>query len=86
MFNTPAQIVPVFQQLLDAWSGGMLSALVPDHAACAVYSAEWQTAALVRALEGKPAAESFVPHAVEIPPSLCGDIGAAAGVHNGRQA
>ena len=84
--NTPAQIVPVFRQLLDAWSGGMLSALVPDHAACAVYSAEWQTAALVRALEGKPAAESFVPHAVEIPPSLCGDIGAAAGVHNGRQA
>jgi glycosyltransferase involved in cell wall biosynthesis len=83
---TPAQIVAVFRQLLDAWSGGTLSALVPDRAACAVYSAEWQTAALVRALEGKPAAEPFVPHAVEIPPSLCEDIGAAAGAHDSRQA
>lgn len=72
------QIVAVFRQLLDAWSGGTLSALVPDRASCQAYSAEQQTAALVCALEGKPAAEPFVPHSVEIPPSLRGDIGAAA--------
>jgi hypothetical protein len=72
------EIVAVFQQLLDAWSEGKLSSLVPDRAACQAYSAEWQTAALVRALAGKPAAEPFVPNSVEIPPSLRGDIGDAA--------
>ncbi len=82
--DSPAQIVAVFRQLLDAWSGGTLAALVPNRAACQAYSAEQQTAALVRALEGKPAAEPFVPHSVEIPPSLRGDIGAAAWANAGR--
>jgi hypothetical protein len=39
------------------------------------YSALRQTAALVRALEGIPAAAPFVPGGVEIPPSLRKDIG-----------
>jgi len=83
--DAPAQIVAVFQQLLDAWSGGTLSALIPNRAACQAYSAEQQTAALVCALEGKPAAEPFVPHSVEIPPSLRGDIGTAAWANACRQ-
>jgi hypothetical protein len=83
--DSPAEIVAVFQQLLDAWSGGTLSSLVPDRAACKAYSAERQTAALVCALEGKPAAEPFVPHSVEIPPSLREDIGAAAWANACRQ-
>jgi hypothetical protein len=83
--DSPAEIVAVFQQLLDAWSGGTLSSLVPDRAACKAYSAERQTAALVCALEGKPAAEPFVPHSVEIPPSLREDIGAAAWAKACRQ-
>jgi hypothetical protein len=76
--DSPAEIVAVFQQLLDAWSGGTLPSLVPDRAACQAYSAERQTAALVCALEGKPAAEPFVPNSVEVPPSLWGDIADAA--------
>lgn len=83
--DAPAEIVAVFRELLDAWSGGTLSALVPDATACKAYSAERQTAALVCALEGKAAAEPFVPHAVEVPPSLSGDIGDTAWVHACRQ-
>jgi hypothetical protein len=83
--NAPSEIAAVFRQLLDAWSGGTLSSLIPNRAACQVYSAEWQTAALVCALKGKPAAEPFVPHSVEVPPSLRGDIGDTAWVNNCRQ-
>ena len=69
-----AEIITVFRQILDAWSTGTLSSLVPDRVACAAYSVEPQTAALVRALEGAPAIEPFVPGVVEIPPSLRGEI------------
>jgi glycosyltransferase involved in cell wall biosynthesis len=68
-------IVVVLRQLLDAWETGMLTSLVPNRAACEVYSAQRQTAALVRALEGTPAVEPFVPGVVEIPPSLQSEIG-----------
>jgi len=83
--DSPSEIVAVFCQLLDAWAEGTLSSLVPDRAACQAYSAEWQTAALVCALAGKPAAEPFVPNSVEIPPSLWGDIKDAAWAKAGRQ-
>ena len=71
----PAGIVAVLRQILEAWEAGMLASLVPDRAACEVYSARRQTAALVRALEGAPPVEPFVPGLAEIPPSLQGDIG-----------
>jgi len=74
--DSTAEIVSVLQKLLVAWAAGTLSALIPERAACEIYSAERQTDALVRALEGAPAAEPFVPGSVEIPPSLLGDIGA----------
>lgn len=64
------QIVAVFRKILHAWSTGILSTLVPDRKACESFSAERQTAALINALEGKPAAQPFVPGSVGIPKSL----------------
>jgi hypothetical protein len=69
------QIITVFSQVLDAWFHGTLSGLVPDKKACGRYSAERQTAALVHALEDKPAAEPFTPGSVDIPKSLRNYIG-----------
>ena len=68
--DSPPEIVAALRRLLDAWSSRTLSSLLPDRGACEVYSAESQTAALVRVLEGKTAMEPFVPNSVEIPPSL----------------
>jgi glycosyltransferase involved in cell wall biosynthesis len=84
--DSPSEIIAVLRRLLDAWSAGALSSLVPDRTACEAYSAERQTAALVRALEGKPAAEPFVPGSVEIPPSLREEIGKGGWVSDGRPA
>jgi hypothetical protein len=64
------EIVAVIEKVLDAWSHDKLASLVPDRVACEHYSAERQSAALVRALEGRPAADAFVPESSEIPPSL----------------
>jgi len=83
--DAPSEIVAVFQQLLDAWSAGTLATFLPDRTACAVYSAEQQTAALVRALAREPAAEPFVPGSVEIPPSLRGEIGDGGWVSDHRR-
>ena len=55
---------------LSKWSAGTLSSLVPDRKACEAYSSEHQTATLVRALEGVPPEEPFIPGAQAIPPSL----------------
>jgi glycosyltransferase involved in cell wall biosynthesis len=68
--DAPPEIVAILRQLWDAWSEGNLRSFLPDRAKCELYSAERQTEALVRALEGAPAAVPFVPGAVEIPPSL----------------
>jgi glycosyltransferase involved in cell wall biosynthesis len=76
--NAPSEIAAVFRRLLDAWSEGTLAAFVPNRAACEAYSAESQTASLVRALEARSAADPFVPNLVGIPPSLRDDINAMA--------
>ena len=68
--NLPWDIAAVLKRIVDAWSTGMLSSLVPDRSACEAYSAERQTAALIRALEGLPAAEPFIPGRAKIPQSL----------------
>ncbi len=83
--DSPSEIVGVLRQLLDAWSAGTLASLVPDRATCEVYSADRQTAALVRALEGVPAAEPFVPGSVEIPPSLQREISDRGWVSDGHR-
>jgi hypothetical protein len=64
------EIAGVFTRLVDAWSAGDLAALLPDAAACETYSAERQTQALARALEGRPAMDAFQPGACPVPPSL----------------
>jgi len=70
--NSVQEIIAVLCHVLDSWSRGALSSLVPDRKACKAFSAEVQTAALVRALEGKPALHQWMPGAVDIPPSLNG--------------
>jgi hypothetical protein len=69
------EITAVLCTLLDHWSKGSLASLIPEAKACEEYSAEVQTAALVIALEGKPARDPFSPGKVEIPPSLRAHIG-----------
>lgn len=73
--DSPFEITTVFRQVLEAWQNGTLSSLVPVRKECEAYSAKEQTIALVRALEGVPPVEPFVPGSVEIPPSLQGIIG-----------
>lgn len=68
--DSVSEITKVLRLVLDNWSTGTLSSLVPDPKACEVYSSERQTATLVRALEGVPPEEPFIPGAQAIPPSL----------------
>ncbi len=68
--NSPSEIVALFRQVLEAWSSNTLSALIPEQKLCQCYSAEVQTVALIRALEGKPSLSPFVPGSVNIPSSL----------------
>jgi Glycosyl transferase 4-like domain len=65
-----SEVTAVLCHVLDKWSTGTLSSLVPDRKACEAYSSERQTATLVRALEGVPPEEPFIPGAQAIPPSL----------------
>jgi glycosyltransferase involved in cell wall biosynthesis len=73
--DTPTEIISVLRQLLETWEAGKLALFVPDRGACEAYSAQRQTAALTRALEGAQPSEPFVPGRVEIPPSLRSAIG-----------
>jgi glycosyltransferase involved in cell wall biosynthesis len=72
--NSVIEIVALFQKLLLAWNQGKLSSLIPNPKACHIYSGEYQTQALIRALEAAPASDPFVPGLVEIPPSLREEI------------
>ncbi|WP_342346550.1 glycosyltransferase [uncultured Nitrospira sp.] len=78
--DSPSEIATVFRQVLEAWREGTLSSFVPDRKSSETYSAKQQTLALVRALEGAPPVDPFVPGSVEIPLSLQGDIGKAGWV------
>jgi hypothetical protein len=73
--DLPDQIVDLIRHIYDLWSMGTLASLLPDRKSCGAYSSDRQTAALVRALEGVPAEEAFVPGTHDIPPSLRGTIG-----------
>jgi glycosyltransferase involved in cell wall biosynthesis len=72
--ESPFEIINVLRFLVEAWSQRRLSSLSPKRAACKAYSAERQAQDLVRALEGAPAQERFVPGSAEIPPSLRQEI------------
>lgn len=68
--DSPSEIGSILLKLCDAWSRGDLHSFLPDPVKCEFYSAERQTEALVRALNGTPATEPFVLGSAEIPPSL----------------
>jgi hypothetical protein len=68
--ESPQDIVALLRRVLEAWSTKSMSSLLPDPSACEVYSAERQTAALSRALEGVAMEQPFVPGSRELPPSL----------------
>jgi hypothetical protein len=72
--DSRSEIVTVLRRLLDGWSQGKLSSLLPKPSECQAYSAKRQTQDLVRALEGTAALEPFVPGTVEVPPSLREEI------------
>jgi len=73
--DSPHQIAQLIRHFMDQWSNRKLAALLPDRKACEAYSSEPQTAALVRALEGLPAEQAFVPGTHDIPSSLRDTIG-----------
>lgn len=75
--DSVADISAMLRQITEAWSKGTLSNLTPDRSACEAYSADRQTAALIRVLEGYSPTEAFVPGSVEIPASLRKEIGPA---------
>lgn len=84
--ESPSAMIGVLEALMEAWASSGLNALLPDRAACEAYSAEQQTAALARALEGAPAMQPFIPGAVEIPASLREDIDCGEWIRNDSQA
>ena len=79
-----SEIMDVFQLLVDTWEAGNLPSLLFDRSKCERYSAEQQTRALARALEGLPAMEPFVPGVCAIPTSLEKFIGPEGWVSRGR--
>ena len=80
------EIVAVLRFLRDAWLQERLPYLLPRASGCKNYSAEYQTDNLVRALEGKPACEPYIPGTVNLPPSLRFEIAQRAGEFNRRKA
>jgi glycosyltransferase involved in cell wall biosynthesis len=64
------EIAQILRNVMNHWSSGTLSSLVPDRKACEAYSSERQTTTLVCAFEGLPPEEPFVPGQQEIPLSL----------------
>jgi len=80
--DSATEIVALLKRLVDAWSNDRLHLLAPDAVACAAYSAPQQTGALVRALEGMPAVDPFLPGRVVIPPSLRRDLSCGAWINS----
>jgi glycosyltransferase involved in cell wall biosynthesis len=72
--NSIPAITAVLCDVFDNWSAGTLTSLIPDPKACEAYSSEEQTKALVRALEGVPSENPFIPGAQDIPPSLQAEL------------
>ncbi|GJL50493.1 MAG: glycosyl transferase family 1 [Nitrospirales bacterium] len=72
--DSPNEILRVIQQVFDSWEAGTLDALLPSGATCENYSAESQTLALIRALNGEMAETPFRSGTVSPPPSLAEDF------------
>ena len=66
-----SEIIAVLKRLVEAASSReALASLIPRPSACMEYSIERQIDALLRALEGKPASQEFVPGRARVPASL----------------
>jgi glycosyltransferase involved in cell wall biosynthesis len=72
--NSVPDITAILRHVVDNWSAGTLSSLLPDRKVCETYSSEHQTRALALALEGLPPEKPFIPGAQPIPPSLRAEI------------
>lgn len=77
-FDSPSEIVDLIQRVVDSWTSGTLSLLLPNREMCETYSAEQQVFTLIQALDGVPAVNPFVPGSVDAPPSLQEYIGNTA--------
>jgi len=78
--RSTAQIEAVLELTFARWQDGTLNALVPDRSSCERYSGRAQTAALARALEGRPSEAPFVPGVNEVAPSLRQEFAASGWV------
>src|SRR5688572_27652030 len=68
--NSRTDICSMLQRLVDGCSQGSPAGFLPDPRKCEVFSAERQTDALIRALEGRSPLQPFVPDSVDLPASL----------------
>ncbi len=73
--ESPQEIARLLRHVLTCWQDNRLATLLPNPEQCAVYEADHQTHALVRALEGRTPLTSFVPGSAEMPDSLKDKIG-----------
>ena len=68
--GSSSEIIDLFRTLVATWEAGNLPSLLPNRSECERYSAEQQTHALTRALEGLPALQPWVPGVCAVPPSI----------------
>ncbi|MEO6112313.1 MAG: hypothetical protein ABIQ24_10880, partial [Nitrospiraceae bacterium] len=72
--DAPAEVVSVFEKVLNAWSSRTLENLVPNRAACEAYSSSRQISALIAALDGTSPQNVLTAEAVISPPSLQSEL------------
>lgn len=72
--DNESEIAAVISRLVETWSDGAIAQMSPSRSACLAYSAERQTADLVRALEGRPSNDPFVAGVTPVPASLRDEI------------
>ena len=72
--DSPAEVVAVFERVIDAWSKKTLESLVPNRAACEVYSSSQQISALIAALDGAPPQKVLTVESATVPPSLQSEL------------
>jgi hypothetical protein len=73
--NSPAEVVTVFERVINAWSNRTLESLVPNRAACDVYSSSRQISALVAALDGERPLKLLTTDCAGLPLNLQSQVG-----------
>ena len=72
--DSPAEVVAVFEKVLQAWSNKTLESLVPNRAACEAFSSSRQISALIAALDGAPPQKVLTVESATLPPSLQSEL------------